>query len=229
VLPDTPGLGDQMLVDVGSSQPLLMLEGPTPVARWLVDRSLAAHWRKPEAPSLAGEFELLNDLLWQHDPETETIDVSHYFEAPEHGESATEAATMTLADELLRSATELLHQPAMLAWVFQFRNMMEAMGIGLTAFATSPDDMPALEAATVAVLRQLTAQESAYGSEQGTLRDTLVHALRSQAVWFELANKPEAAAHALRLATHMNTFPLQENALLTALIAGALHQISEAT
>jgi hypothetical protein len=229
VLPDTPGPGEQMLVDVGNTQPLLMLEGPVSVAQQLVERSLSAHWRVPDAAPLSGEFELLNDLLWQHDPQAETLSLSHYFEEAESDEGPTDAsATMALADELQQNATELLHQPAMLAWVFQFRNMLEAMGIDLAAFAASPGDMPALEAATLSVLQRLAAQETAYGIEQAGLRNTLAHALRSQAVWFELANQPESAKHALHLATHMSTFPLQENALLTALTAGALHQISQA-
>ncbi len=226
VLPETPGQGSQVLVDVGNPQPLLMLEGSPTVAHWLVQRSLEAHWRRPDAPSLSGDFELFCDLLWQHEPRLMTPEIQRHFrDAPPRGD-VQDSNLGALADELARNATDLFRQPLMLAWFGQFLSMLDAMGMDVSELAPATDDMAALEAATTVVLRQLTEDEDSFAPSGISLREVLADALRTQAAWLELAGYTEDAQHAGNLARHMHTFPLQENAFLTALTAGALHQLT---
>ena len=100
-LPAGPGLGQQMLLDIGEAQPLLMLEPPFDFARWLIQRALATYWRLADEPHdnlpalapgpdalphaelpLGGEFELYGDLLWQFAAPAPPAELRDYFHAP---------------------------------------------------------------------------------------------------------------------------------------------------
>ena len=154
MLPETPGQGSQVLVNVGNPQPLLMLEGPPNVAHWLVQRSLDAHWRRPDAPGLSGDFELLCELLWQHEPRLMVPEIMRYFRDAPSKDDMQDSDLAALADELARSATDLFRQPVMLTWFAQFHSMLDAMGVDLGELAPAADDMKALETTTATVLRQ---------------------------------------------------------------------------
>ena len=87
----------------------------------------------------------------------------------------------------------------------------------------------AVDDAELLALTERTMAELSQRAAAREVRSAMNIALRRQAAWLDLAGDATAASRAHMLANHLPHHSVQQDPLLTALIAGSLRQMSLAT
>jgi hypothetical protein len=220
-LPSAPGPGQQVLVEIGGPQPMLMLQVPFDYARWLVVHALERHWETEEGAQLSDEYQLYGDLIWEFATPEAPPELRAYFISPNEGTEppALETERPTLA-ELAELTADLLRVPVMMGWFHQFHAVLIALDF------QTPEEPVAADDAGLLTLTERTLAELSQRRAARELRTAMNLALRRQAAWLHIAGDTTAARRAQMLADHLPHHTVQQDPLLTALVAGSLRQMS---
>ncbi len=223
-LPGAPGPGQQVLVEIGGPQPMLMLQVPFDYARWLVAHALERHWETEEGAHLSDEYQLYGDLIWEFATPETPPQLRAYFVPPDEGGEppAMETERPTLS-ELAEFSGDLLRIPVMMGWFHQFQAVLIALDFQTLEVPATADDTELL------ILTERTLAELSQRRAAREVRTAMNIALRRQAAWLDLAGDATAARRAHLLADHLPHHTIQQDPLLTALIAGSLRQMGLTT
>jgi hypothetical protein len=206
-LPPQRSEGDLALVNDGEGGRNLMLETPFEIGRWLLLRTLDAHWRHEEARDLPEEYKLYNDLIWQFNPPA--LPDEHRFAFEGNATSGLEQPDM---HALTDAADALVVHPVMRTWVQWAANIwtMLAPAQLVASFEQS-------QGLIDYILREIDAMP-----QRGQFLENMATALSIQALWLAISGNGELAAQAALYARWMRSLPMRQNPLLAALLMAGL-------
>ena len=202
-LPAPQPLGAATTIRSPQAEPSTMLEIPLPVARWLLQQALSAHWQRA-AVDLPSDYKLYNDLVWQFGPGQ--LSEAHLSIFTDAG-SGLEAPHL---DQLAAAASQLVSHPAMkFWWLWATKTWSTA-----TPFAVWKNRRQEL---VHSLLNELDALP-----QHTQLLEGMAAALRLQSLWLAIHGDAGAAHQALLFSRWMRSLPVPQNPLLIELLHAGL-------
>jgi hypothetical protein len=208
-LPRPHAVGQLVSVRTDNGDTAVLLEAPWEFCRWRLLTVQAAHWQGAQNRPLPGEYQLVQDCIWEFAAPEPDPALAAYFQ---EDAAQTRSDLSVSLDELDDAAAELLAHPAMAGWLLHHRLFLQTFAPAGNSLANLP-----LDEVAAYLLREM-----AQRPESAQLVASWAAGLRTQAAWLHIAGNLESARRAHLLARSLSTLPPAEHPFVVRLVASSL-------